>query len=73
MMTANPCHHCPDRDPYCHGRCQKYNDWKAIHEAEKAAMARDSERHTLTYAQKKALWAARRRKQYVGCTKKFSG
>ena len=73
MMTQNPCRYCTDRDPYCHGTCQKYKDWKVLHEAEKAAIAKERARSALTYAQKRAYWAARRRDQYKSCTKKFNG
>ena len=72
-MTQNPCRYCTDRDPYCHCTCQKYKDWKVLHEAEKAAIARDRNRRALTYAQKKAYWTYKRGNQYPGCTKKFSG
>ena len=72
MMTETPCRYCTDRDPYCHSTCQKYNEWKAIHEAEKAAIVKDKSRRALTYAQKKAYWASRRRDQYKKCIKRFS-
>ena len=72
MMTQNPCRDCTDRNPYCHGACQKYKDWKVIHEAEKAKIATIGERRSLTYAQKRAYWASKRRNPYVNCTKKFS-
>ena len=72
MMTENPCRFCTDRDPYCHSTCQKYKDWKVLHEAEKAAIAKDRNRYSLTYAQKRAFWVARRRDQYSGVYKKFS-
>ena len=72
MMTQNPCRWCTDRDPYCHSTCQKYKDWKVIHEAEKAAISRSGERYAMTHMQKKAYWASRRRDPYKGATKKFS-
>ena len=25
----NPCMNCPDRYPVCHGKCEKYQAWKA--------------------------------------------
>ena len=72
MMTENPCRFCTDRDPYCHSTCQKYKDWKVIHEAEKLARSRNGERYAMTYAQKKAHWASKRRNAYKNCTKRFS-
>lgn len=24
-----PCHNCPERHPGCHGKCEKYQAWKA--------------------------------------------
>ena len=73
MMTQNPCRFCTDRDHYCHGTCQKYKDWNVIHEAEKAAIAKDQSRRAFTYAQRRAYWVSKRGNQYQGCTKKFSG
>lgn len=72
MRPETPCRYCTDRDPYCHCTCQKYKDWKAILEADKAARRKDSERYVMTSAQKKAHWASKRRDQYGRCTKKFS-
>lgn len=23
----NPCHHCEEREPGCHGKCEKYKAW----------------------------------------------
>ena len=72
-MTETPCRYCTDRNPYCHGTCQKYIDWKVIHAAEKEAIEKARSKYAMTYAQKKAYWVHRRRNQYIGCTKKFSG
>lgn len=72
MATVNPCYQCTDRDPYCHCNCQKYKDWKELHEAEKAEMAKRENHSGWTYAQKKAYWAHKRRDSYKRCTKKFS-
>ena len=72
MMTENPCRYCTERDPYCHCTCQKYKEWKVIHDAEKAARAKYRERYVMTSAQKKAYWASKRRDQYGGVYKKFS-
>ena len=71
-MTENPCRYCTDRDPYCHSTCQKYKDWRVIYEAEKAARAHNGERYAMTYAQKRAYWASKRRNPYRNCTKRFS-
>lgn len=73
MMTPNPCYQCPDRDPYCHATCQKYKDWKVLHEAEKAQKALDGERKVMTHASKKAHWAYKRYDPYGDRTKKFHG
>ena len=72
MMTQNPCRYCTDRDPYCHSTCQKYKDWKVIHEAEKAEIAKRQNRSGWTYAQRRAYWVAMRRDPYKNSTKKFS-
>lgn len=32
-MTA-PCRNCPDRAPYCHGRCERYAAYQAAHARE---------------------------------------
>ena len=32
-----PCLDCQDREPGCHGKCDKYKTWKAQYEAEKDA------------------------------------
>ena len=70
-MTENPCRYCTDRDPYCHGRCQKYKDWQAVHKAEKAAMAKDRAKYAWSYAQKRSYWANICRDPYKNCAKKF--
>lgn len=36
-MTSNPCFGCTDREPGCHGKCDRYKDWSAQHRAEKDA------------------------------------
>lgn len=55
-MTQNPCRYCTDRDPYCHCTCQKYKDWKVLHEAEKMAL-RCQRTRSYTYARKHRNWA----------------
>lgn len=55
-MTPCPCHHCTDRDPYCHCTCPKYIGWKEQYEAEKMA-ARHPTARTYTYARKHRKWA----------------
>ena len=55
-MTQNPCRYCTDRDPYCHCTCQKYKDWKVLHEAEKMAL-RCHRTRSYTYARKHRKWA----------------
>lgn len=71
MAAVNPCYQCTDRDPYCHGQCKKYADWKILHEAEKVEMAKRKGRYGWTYAQKRAYYASRRRDNSCA-TKKFS-
>ena len=70
-MTETPCRYCTDRDPYCHGSCQKYKDWKVVHEAEKEAKAKHRARYAWSYAQKRAYWAASKRDTYKNCIKQF--
>lgn len=55
-MTPCPCHHCTDRDPYCHCTCPKYNGWKDQYAAEKKA-AKESLPLSGTYARRRRRWA----------------
>lgn len=31
-----PCYKCPDREPGCHGKCEKYAEWNADHQKHKS-------------------------------------
>jgi hypothetical protein len=64
---------CPERDPYCHGTCNKYKVWAAKRAKEKEAYAVQQERYMATSARKKALWKSYRRDHYGKTTKKFTG
>lgn len=55
---------CPDRDPYCHGSCKKYEAWVVKRAEAKKARAIYMERYKVTNAQKKAIWLAKRRDNY---------
>lgn len=36
VEKAVPCHQCTDRQVGCHGSCEKYREWKAFSEGERA-------------------------------------
>ena len=35
--VLTPCLDCPDRYPACHDHCDRYKEWKEIHERKRAA------------------------------------
>ena len=35
MKTA-PCQDCPDREPECHADCERYAEWRRLHDKGKA-------------------------------------
>lgn len=35
MSSKPPCFGCNDRAQGCHAKCQKYAEWKAVHEQER--------------------------------------
>lgn len=41
-MTDNPCRHCTQRTPECHGTCEDYAVWKLIHDCNKEAYKKAS-------------------------------
>ena len=34
-LSKPPCYKCPDREPGCHGRCDKYIEWKDGYQKQK--------------------------------------
>ena len=46
MKVLTPCLNCPDRYPACHDHCDRYKEWKEIHERKRAA-ARDQDEHEI--------------------------
>lgn len=63
---------CPDRDPYCHGLCEKYAKWAKQREADKIAHAIRMEGVAMTHAQKHKYWDHIKR-DHSRPTKKFTG
>ena len=37
-----PCYGCADRSPVCHAECERYREWKAAYEADKASKGRSA-------------------------------
>lgn len=51
MVTA-PCKGCQDRHLGCHGTCEKYQEYKKIHEEEAAADRRRTDAYVDLYGYK---------------------
>ena len=71
MSKDNPCRHCTERTPYCHGSCEQYKKWRAELDAEKQARHLYAERYRMTDGARRAV-TRKRRADYSGACKKFS-
>jgi len=62
-----PCERaCPERNPECHGKCERYNQWRRKKDEE---LALKNKRHvssdTMSDAKKRAIWKKMRTSRKV--------
>lgn len=63
VFTKCPCKVCPDRDPECHGRCDRYREW--VEEERKVRHLKwvDDQRYIISDTKRKYLERKMRRER----------
>ena len=61
-MRDCPCKKdCPERSADCHGKCQRYKDWRVVQDARNEAERNANKaRYTLNEDKKRELWRKKR-------------